>query len=398
MADLELKYPLNKVKQLIRKWLYIEDDAIIDVILATYVANQFEAEPLWMIILGPPSNSKTELLRALGEHERTYFLSNLTPATFVSGKKEGKKEVSLLPKLDGKILVVKDFGTVLSMRSEAQQEILAQLREIYDGKYSKDFGTGKRFSWEGHMGFLAACTPAFDKHHAVISALGDRFLLYRTRIEDNNKMGHQARAIVGQETTMRKEIQESVHAFINQFNQPASRKFTRNEDTENLIVNLACWCAYARCPVERDYRDQNVLYIPQPEGSARIVKQFTELGMGLALIHGKTSIDTGIYELLKKVGRDLTTEMRLNILRCLWEKKAVEFMKEWAKTKDVAEECNIPVKTTLLHLENFMIIGMMNRKVDGEGERASYRWQLNSTAEKLTTDAEIFKRTAEVPF
>jgi len=145
-----LQYPLYEVKKIIKDWLYLEDDTVIDVILAIQVANELRTDPNWMLIIGPPSHAKTELLRSLDGHPKTCFLSNLTPSTLVSGLrfKKGQKDPSLLLTLDGKTLVLKDFTSILSMRSEAQQEILGQLREVYDGQYSKAFGTGKKIDWE----------------------------------------------------------------------------------------------------------------------------------------------------------------------------------------------------------------------------------------------------------
>jgi hypothetical protein len=53
---------------------------------------------------------------------------------------------------------------------------------------------------------MAACTPVYDKHYGVIGTLGDRFLLYRTAIKEDEKMGLQAQKIVGREAEMREEI------------------------------------------------------------------------------------------------------------------------------------------------------------------------------------------------
>jgi hypothetical protein len=42
------------------------------------------------------------------------------------------------------------------MYREKRAEILAQLREIYDGQFSKEWGNGKSFSGAGRW----ACSPA----------------------------------------------------------------------------------------------------------------------------------------------------------------------------------------------------------------------------------------------
>ncbi len=383
-----LKYPLDDVKKVIRKWLYLESEEVIDVILAVYVANRFEADPIWLIIIAPPSSTKTELLRSFDGHKNSFFLSNLTPSTLVSGADSKKGEPSLLPKLNDKLVVLKDFTSILSMRSENQQEILAQLREAYDGSYSKSFGTGKTFNWKGRFGLIAACTPVYDCHYGVIGSMGERFLLYRISGGNNEKMGLQAQRIVGKENEMRAEISEAVHSFIDQFNKLGNLQFEKNDLINQQIIKLATFCAYGRCPVERDYRDRHVKYQPLPEGSARLVKQFMQIGMGLALVHGKNLIDEDIYEIVKKIGRDLIPAQRLAILKHMWDNRVFEYM--WEKTKDIADAILMPANTTKLILEDLMIVGLLNRKRADDGETSPYMWQFNETATDLLAGAEAF--------
>ena len=60
-----LSLPLSKVKEVYNKYLYIENEEIIDIIFACYVANQLAMDPLWMLIIAPPSTTKTEALRRI---------------------------------------------------------------------------------------------------------------------------------------------------------------------------------------------------------------------------------------------------------------------------------------------------------------------------------------------
>ena len=386
----ELKYPLTELKKVIHQWFYLEDDRIIDVLMAVYIANRFKADPIWLIILAPPSNTKTELLRSFDGHKNAFFLSNLTPATLVSGQKtKNNSEPSLLPKLNNKLLVLKDFTTLLSMRSENKQEILAQLRETYDGQYTKAFGTGKTFNWSGRFGLVAACTPVYDSHHAVIGSMGERFLLYRTDNMNGQKMGLQAQRIVGQEEKMRAEIREAVHRFIDQFDNLENTVFEKNEEVNEMIVALACFCAYARCPVERDYRNQHVKYLPMPEGTPRLVKQFMQIGMGIALARGGTALDLEIYETVKKIGCDLIPAQRFKVFGHLWEKRAFEFSGGWQTTKEVARAVNMPTATARLVLEDLMVVGALNRDSIDSGA-TGYIWQIAKGVGESMGQAEIF--------
>jgi len=388
-----LQFPLTEIKVVANKWFYMEDDSIIDVIVGTYIANRFNADPLWMILIAPPSNTKTELLRAFEEHWTAYFLSNLTPSTLVSGvkPKKGQSEPSLLPRLNNKLLILKDFTTILSMRSEARTEIVAQFREIYDGQYTKAFGNGKEINWKGKIGLIAACTPVYDNHHGVIGAMGERFLLYRSDNLNGAKMGLQAQKIVGQEDQMRIELQSAFHTFIDQFETINSMNFKKDDEINTMIVALDCFVAYARCPVERDRYNQCVLYDPLPEGTARLTKQFMQIGMGLALAHGKDVIDADVYLIIKKIGKDLITAQRLRILKHLWDSQAVEHLDGWNKTKEVSEGINMPTTTARILLEDLMVVGALKRNLLEDGEKSPYGWQLTTELCEWIGGAEIFR-------
>lgn len=391
MSTNGLKYPLTELKEVIHKWFYIEDDRIIDVIMAVYVANRFNADPIWLIIIAPPSNTKTELLRAFDGHKNAFFLSNLTPSTLVSGKTSKKNpEPSLLPKLNDKMVILKDFTTILSMRSENKQEILAQLRETYDGQYSKSFGTGKTFNWKGRFGLIAACTPVYDSHYSVIGSMGERFILYRSENMSGAKMGLQAQKIVAQENQMRTEIKTGVHKFIDQFNTLKNVKFNKDEDVNNMIISLACFVAYGRCPVERDRYTRAILYDPMPEGTPRLVKQFMQIGMGLALTYGKDSIDTEVYKTVKKIGRDLIPAHRLKVLWHLWDSRTFEYLSTWQTTREIAEAINRPTTTIKLLLEDLMCVGVLNRDTTVEGSNMPYTWQLTNKICEWIGQAELF--------
>jgi len=46
-------------------------------ILATVIANAQKGDPVWLLLVGPPSSAKSELLRALGDVPEVYRLSTL---------------------------------------------------------------------------------------------------------------------------------------------------------------------------------------------------------------------------------------------------------------------------------------------------------------------------------
>lgn len=397
---MSLTFPLSEVKKVFNKWLYLEDDRIIDVALATAVANRFPGDPLWVLIVGAPSNSKTEVLRSFEGHNDCFFLSSLTARTLVSGKEtKADKDPSLLPKLNDKLLIIKDFTSILSLRADEQREIMGQFREIADGKYDRSWGVGKEFHWTGHVGFLGAVTPYYDACYSAIAQMGERFLLYRVHNKDNHKMARIAQLNVSREVEMRAEIAKAVHRFIDQFKTGTGFECQEDKDVEAKIIHLACFCALCRTHVSRDgYTRQFVQYVPEPEGTPRLVKQFMMMGIALAMVYGKPGIDAEVYEVLKKIGLDLLSVQRKRLIRHLWTSGYIAGG-GWATTNDIAEGVNMPGKSTLLTLEDFMILGIAGRDKD-EGEededvkqgRKPYKWQLTPTVCDYITGSEVFAK------
>ncbi|MGE5446709.1 MAG: hypothetical protein ACM3SR_19275 [Ignavibacteriales bacterium] len=364
------------MKEVFKKWLFLKDVNLIDVALAVVVSNYFlDADPLWLLIVSPPSGAKTELLRSLDGCKDVYFLSNLTKATLVSGQK-GTTEASLLPKLSNNILVMKDFTTVLEMRNDDKAEILAQLREIYDGKYEKAFGTGKVFNWKGHVGFLAGVTPAIDDSILVKQVLGERFILYRTIHDDRKSMTRQALRNTGKEKEMRSELNEIMGSFLSQF-QKIERLPECPEQIEEKIIYLADTTALARSSVPRKGTgDKMIKYVPDPELPPRLAKQFKLLACGLTLVRDKIQVTEDEYQVLKKIALDTIPNHRKVAIKAL-------LIDEWLKTREVADKIRYPVTTTRIILEDLHVLRIAERRFKGgmelseTSQNTPYEWTIN---------------------
>jgi hypothetical protein len=403
-----LKYPLSIVKETTTKWLTLEDEKLIDVVCAAFIANQLSADPVWLLVIGPPSTAKTEVLTAVGKSDGAMLISGFTRGTLVSGlpKKKNMPEPSLVTRLNGKTLIVKEFSSVLSMHSEDQKLVLSQLREVYDGSLRREFGNGKMVTFEGKTGFIGAVTPAYDRHHGVIGSLGDRFILYRHHSPKPEEAGLKSlRGQFGSEQKMRKELAESFSTFLSQFRPMPDISFQDNIEMDKKLVSLATFCAHGRCAVERDRFTRTIEYMPEPEAPPRLAKQLKALGVGVALAYGKDQTDEDIYSVIKKVGLDLLESRRAVILKYLWKEEVKEFV-SWQTTREIADAVEIPSGSARYILEDLQLAGLLNRRLklgsgkddeDSEGRgRKPYEWQIKQAAEDWIIDSQVLD--SEVPF
>jgi len=381
--SIELQQPLSKLKEAFNSWLYLENDTVIDVIFATHIVNQvFDGDPVWLMIIGPPSNSKTEILRALSQNRHVYSLSTVTNHTFLSAyKKKGSNEDhSLLPKITGKTLILKDFTSILTMHRDTRGEILGQLREIYDGYTSRNTGS-KTLTWSGKLGLIAACTEVYDNYASVITTLGDRFLLYRSHVKDSKKMGEQAIRLVGRLDLMRNELQEATSTFLAQFEDFSGElAFKLPDEISEKIVYLAMLCAYGRCPVERDRTNKEITSFIHAEGSSRLTIQMTQLGQALALLYGKDTIDEDVYSILALLARGVLPAPRMAALKHLFENKIFEHYEETETTREVAEAIGMPTSTSRYILEDLMVVGLLTGSSDKGKSNDPWKWCLNKMA------------------
>jgi hypothetical protein len=347
-------------------------------------------------VVSPPSNGKTELLAAASRTRETYPLSKLTKHSLISGKKTGpgEDEPSLLEWLKGKVLILKDFGTILGMHRDERNEILGLLREVYDGKVVKSFGTGKVYRWEGKMGMLAGVTPAFDKLSGVQAILGERFLLYRIPAGDREERQAQARKALeatGHETELRETLATAMvrsHDEAHEWYSSNSGGIAVPPDVEGLLVMLADLAAYGRAGVDRDSYNREVRYLPEAEGPARLVKQLRQLLLALTITHGNLRPAEEELNIIRKVARDTIHPFRARVL--------AELAKQSATTAEVGRKTGLSYKAVQQELEDCALLGIVE-SVPAEGS-GSGSWRIVPAYLEAIQDSRIFAEFTPTPF
>lgn len=301
-------------------WLNPDPDAL-RLVFSVLVAFRLDCDPIWVFLIAPPASLKTEFITGLSLIDDVYNLSKLTPQTLASGLKEkGKKNFSLLDKIQSKVLTFKDFTTILSGRWDALQEILGQLREVYDGKFVAEYGTGVKIDWKGKMGFLAGTTQKIDEHSTVSASLGERFIQYRMPGLDEIDLAMRSMNNASKSKKIREDVTLLFKGFFEGLGIPKTiEDISISQEYLLKLAHLAAFAVRGRSGTSRDYQTKELTYIPDPEAPARLAQQLAILIKCLAIINGRQEVTAQEFETVVKVAFDCFPRQRLNTLNALFK-------------------------------------------------------------------------------
>ena len=263
------KAALANLLKIFGDWLFLPDPSALVVTLAAVAANLMEGDPLWLLLVGPTGSGKTELLDPLMALPNVRAAATLTEASLLSGSPRREKAADasggLLRSIGPfGILLLKDFTSVLSMGGEIRGPLLAALREIHDGHWTRHIGTdgGRTLEWRGKCALVAGCTPAIDSHSALMATMGERFLLFRMAPADQEKQADRAMQHVSREKEMRGQLRGAVAGL---FRSIRLDPHPFDEGARKRMAALATFVARARSAVERDRYHREIELIPDSE-------------------------------------------------------------------------------------------------------------------------------------
>lgn len=369
---------LGVARAAVQKWLVVPDLDVVDVILGTVLANTGPGDPVWVLIVGPPSSAKSELLRALAEAPYTFRLASLTGKTLVSGHREANG--GLLFRIpDKSTMVLLDFGQVLSLHPNDKALVLQRLREVCDGYTRGDFGNrSDGVEWKGKLGFLAGCTPAVERYTSVVGELGDRFLLYGLDVANPGGQAADALNNSGHESEMRRELSRTFAEALNGAGDPGI--VTLPSESRDALISLSCMTARLRTPVVRDRFSKDIEYIPQPEGPARLAKALFTLGKAIAALRGRDHVGEGELRTLARISMRSISSKRSRVVRAL-------IGMEGGTTKAIGLAAGLATATTGYILEDLHCLDAADRWVESDAETAPFHWRLKPEVEDQLTRA-----------
>ncbi len=212
----------RSILESVKRWLFVSDEEVL-LVTGAYIANLLDGPPVWLMMVGPPSSGKTDLILLFINCPNACFLSKITPKTLLSGHE--RAEGGLLSRVPNPVIfILKDFGTIQSLPSSSRNEILAQFREMYDGRISMAWGVVKGpVEWNGKAGVLAAGTQAVEEDKDLNTVLGERFLYFHIKGEDRDPQAI-IRNISAQSPAERERLKIETQMQVSKFMEKILRK------------------------------------------------------------------------------------------------------------------------------------------------------------------------------
>jgi hypothetical protein len=354
---------LNQAHEVFKRWLGdTYDTDALDAMLAAAAVERLDGDPLWLLIISGSGNAKTETVQALSGIGAVVASTITSEGALLSAtsKRDRSKDATggLLNEIGTRgVLVIKDVTSILSMGRELRGQVLGALREVHDGSWVRKAGTdgGRSLPWAGRIAIIGAVTTAWDTHHAVVAAMGDRFVLVRVDSTTGRQAaGRKAIGNTGEEVQMRSELADAVAGVITGMD--ATGVTVTDEETDVLLA-AADLVTLARTAVEYDHQG-NVIDAHMPEMPTRFAKELTQI------IRGAVAIGMDRYDALRlaiRCARDSMPPLRLAIIDDLAKHPG-------HTAQDVRRRLNKPRTTVDRQMQALHMLGVL----DVQEEEAEY--------------------------
>lgn len=373
---------LAEVVEVFTSYIKTSDLVPLYAVLAGYLANLLPGDAVWLGVVGGSSRGKTELLNALGTCPHVVGASSLSGPAALLSMTPTKERTSganggLLARIGPfGVLSLKDFTSVLDMNRDSRAGLLAALREVYDGRWTRDAGSdgGRTVTWTGKLGLLFGVTTAIDAAHGVMATMGERFMLVRVPGGDDLGLAHAALGHIGDQAQMRTALADAVAGLVSTIaiEEPAPAE----GETWTALAAVATLAARSRSPVMWDLKGTAVELVGDAEGPPRLTKALDRLRAGLVLLGLDPVV---VRDVVVRVGRDTIPKGRRQVLDVL-------IGADWLTTRRVADDLGLPTKSAWRRLAELEAHGVIKRKagkdLDDHDARADY-WRTTDWTDEL---------------
>jgi hypothetical protein len=361
--------PIADLLAAFRRYLALDDADHVVFAVAVAVAAHFEGDPLWGLLVGPPSSGKTEVLRALDDVADEH-LDEITVPGLLSWLQARKRSrpIGLLARHPGQVFAtVGDFSTLLAMSDKGTRDLLfAILRRAFDGRVVRELGNvPEPLRWEGRLTLLAAVTPEVDRYSAHADALGPRWLYLRLNPSEQQVRRAASRLSRASGSTLREHranvcslASEIVRAAAADGHASVGEQLGESLDDAALVT---CW---GRAAVPRDgYGRREIIGMPIVEEPPRLAGQLDKLASA-ALRLGFD--DEAAAALCRRAALDSMPLARRAVLDVLVREEPLS-------GREIARRAACDQFVARVTLADLAAIGVAEADEDEKGQRSDWR-------------------------
>jgi hypothetical protein len=349
---------LEQLRSHFSQWYFDFDWQAMELCLCAVIAHYAakETQAIWPFIIGAPRTGKTEaVIRSFAALPQVYSAGDLTPKALMSANSH-KGLLETLNEQGKKIILFKDFTTMLGKRIEDAQEVMSAFREIADGDYSRWTGNGQVPPWEGKLTIIGGVTPAIEKHRALLEALGPRFLFIRWPTPPAREVGRRAVQQIDNEVAIRKRAQELVKEIL-----MGAQGIHLPPLAPGHLETILDFCeafVWLRQPVEWDFKHHYIERTQEKEGAGAIAKHLDLIARSRAALWGRTETNADDIELARRVALDSLPSGRLVVFQLLMEGAT--------GIKELAVRAHMDYQAARNIVRELRAIGMLSQSDDDE--------------------------------
>jgi hypothetical protein len=361
---------------------------------------------LWLLLVGSPSSGKTDLVKLIKNNKNVMCLDNLTQNSFITGERQSEKEpvYDLLPKLDSKCLVIKDWTSLFSLDEKATKKIIGDWVNSYDKSLSKFSSRRGNITYESEFSHVGCITPAtLNKHTTYLNMIGPRFMHFIIPDLTTDQENQSFDAIFSNEdrSVKEKDAGTLVSLYLDYLNTRQILDIKElSKGVEKFLRVASRFMAKARGIVVvqsssfKDDQGKEVTYYEaldtQIEQPWRAVQQLIALSKYLALVANKDEVGSEELRLIREIVLSSMPADRANALKVLRTAENQEIT-----TKELSDDSGKSFRTSGRLLEELSALGIL-RKNKGGGQIANSYQIEDSFKEFLTVDTSEFLSTYSV--
>ena len=354
--------------------------------------------PFALVLVDVPSSGKTIAINFFdGVAGLSYSSDKFTPASFVSNaaniKKEGLAAIDLLPRIQYRLLLVRDFATLFSKREEDLKELIGILTRVLDGEgLNTDSGVHGQRQYNGEYLFmlLAASTPIPPRVYKIMGNLGSRlfFLSINSHEKTEEELWTQVTDTGYKEKE--RECQSTTKNFLYGLwaKYPDGIAWNKGADDKSvmaIIARSAKLLANLRGVINvytDDFTNTDKYEAPLIERPDRINQLLYNFVRGHALVCGRSQIARDDLPLILALVLDSAPTTRAHLFKCMLKHGGS------MTTSEVENELNCSKPTARTEMKKLQILKICTASEEANGEctvtlSSDFSWFLSDEFRQL---------------